>query len=1175
MATNPTFNCGEFLPGEGPLGGPDYQVTVPTDGPVDSGGPSFAPPPVSVGEEKDCRCVLQCPPIQVIGTPYQVPCTDPVQLPGRCFQQRITYTFAQECGEFPLGGIKQCADVNTYCSTQPPPHPGAKLINSKVTGQQFLGLPCPDINDDCVGACNRIVVGCVWEWFEPFDPGDGGGGDPLDPEEYKFDCIDEPSTPYPCNENGKLVSGGRCTCRQQKKKCGQKAGGPFNTLAACKNNCTDGPVVINCPYDCVESSSDPFQCDINKMPTPGGPCLCITTTRDCVFGNLDSPYKSKAACLSNCSPQGTTTDFVEDCTGPPDPPKCGWFLKETTLQGPFFNGSIFPWHAPNHPEEGKTTYSWVQYCLPLIDENGQANQHVTTAGCDNPPNLEPWCVPGDPVLSEINHLISLVPGDWVVDSKKGGVGNNGIAGGSCNCGTPPEYELGVEGLPPSFHSLPDEILSNDYSVIQVVAKKVVDPPPTGGNGTGSEGLPPPPNNDIGGGLLPPTIPSIDPQIIINQKRNNASFTVDGLSSRTSYAVTNPQGPFDDDIGLLVDDNTPRPTNFVRNTLSSPRNLLSPRISDGLQYVLKNINLFRNWSKIPGSEINQENVLQSLDSRLLVSLKKLKKIDGNVLANNEIYEIFRTRIFEGTLLDRDNGVDPVELLKLSEETQANKTVRVVKSSNPVRNQLAALALLEAFGIPADPTKLKGSSRNTVMNFNILGPDIDANIPVIIDGEEKPLYITDAGTFSPYSTLTMQDGYYIPIEGGKRLFCKTEIDHALINNEKERQKAIHLVGGKGERELTVSSPYTNRVELDYSLNLNGADPRPDVIVGKIIPTTIVTEATQKPLLYETTASYEVVDLRTSDDLKAVNDYIKHKYYYLTLFVSYDDVLLDYVEDQKTFKVKQEDVIYMDSKKNKNLPILVRHIPFYVLIFPTNRLRYLPTGVKSVITTLDKDKNIIERRLKTVPTLDPLFQGGPIFVREELGWPEGETLDVYGKRNVQNKRMVFDSTESRLKEGYKIDGRITDGTYAVRNKKVFRFLYDIVINTLEKNYILGKTSGGLSLYWFDILSRLTLTEFNRFAFLSNAQFIIKRLRDGFFNGIKIISPIKFAGTEQATKTHIVKRKTVAQGADLIDYFPQLKATLGGKQIKIDTDGVTLEGAGLTEKQEENAREGRTRTS
>ena len=680
------------------------------------------------------------------------------------------------------------------------------------------------------------------------------------------------------------------------------------------------------------------------------------------------------------------------------------------------------------------------------------------------------------------------------------------------------------------------------------------------------------------GLQPIQNPQSPQNILPTKSKRSSGNFGGGLLGRVIQPKVNlkenPQGPFDQDIGIMVPDSTPIGATEAPNNLPVSH-LFAPTINRGIDYILNNNKVFSNWSNLPSFEINQDSFSKSLDPSLLKSLKKLRKIDGSLLNSREIFEIFKTRLFEGILLDEDQGIKPLSLKRLSRETQETEFIRIKKSSNKNVNQMKALALLENTSIPADPSNVEGTAHNTVMNYNILGPDIDASIPISINGQIKPLYVTDAGTISQYKTLTMQDGYYFAVKGGKRLLCDTELDHTIINNEPEVQKAIKLLGGTGERTLSVSAAVTDRLEITNNLNLSGEDPRPDVIFAKIILSSVVTTSTNKPLLYETKASYEVMDSSSASGIANINEYIKHKVNHRVFFMSYDDVFLDYVLFKKSFNISQEDVLYEDSKTNKNIPNLVRRIPFYVLIFPTNRQRYMPTSQQSNIITLDNERNIVERHIKMAPSLEPDLYNGGGFIKEKSGWLNDSPIDVFGKSNVQNKISTFDPTETLYTEGYSVGRIITNGSLAKRTKKVFRLLYDIIVGTLDKNYVLSRKGLSPSVYWFDILSRFTLTEYNRFIFLSNSNYLSDKLKNGFFKKIRILSPIKFSGKEQLFKTTIVRRKSVEEAAASTDFFPQVKNTRRGERIDISEEGVSLGRGGLSDTQVQEAREGRTRSS
>ena len=672
-----------------------------------------------------------------------------------------------------------------------------------------------------------------------------------------------------------------------------------------------------------------------------------------------------------------------------------------------------------------------------------------------------------------------------------------------------------------------------------------------------------PSSRYGSGLRERKAPEIPPKNILEGKLPYY------MPSQTAQIKDPNAGPFDPDIDILTPQST-QGNAVVRNSLPIRNNIFNRNIGTGIDYTIRNSNLYKDWNSGYGYKVTPETVIKSIDSNLLNAFRQMKKIDGSRFTRTDVYTIFKNRILDGTINSFENTdlrLDPNEFFKIAKNTKDLQIPDIKKSTNPNQNQGAALGWLEINSISADVNASPAKHINKIMNWKFVPPDINMFLPIVVGGETKKLFVKDDGTFSLYPTLIVQDGDYV-IVNGKKLFCNTERDHAILPSEGARQTAIKLLGGTGETNLTVSSLYSQRVEYSNDLNLSGEDPREQIIFAKLEASSLVTEKTPQSLLHKTKATYKVVDTTTAQGLRDFNVYIKYKFFHRIFTMAWDDLFLDHLDFVGKFEVESEDVIFNAPKTNKSIPLLTRHVPYYIGILPTNRQKYLPFNEKSVITQFDKDINIVERKLTTVPAIDPIFWKGSPFIKTSLGWPEGNTKDIFGKTNVQNIISEYNPSATVYKEAYKVDGKLTTGTNVPRNKKFLRTLYDIVINNLDKNYVLERQGIGRGVYWFDILSRLTLTEFNRFTFLSNASTLIPTIAKGLYDNIKIFSPLKYAGEVANNKTCLLR---LQEGASA-DTFPQIKRTnITKKRFLYSTTGVRDTGQSLTNEERTEAEAGR----
>jgi hypothetical protein len=672
-----------------------------------------------------------------------------------------------------------------------------------------------------------------------------------------------------------------------------------------------------------------------------------------------------------------------------------------------------------------------------------------------------------------------------------------------------------------------------------------------------------PSSRYGSGLRERKAPEIPPKNILEGKLPYY------MPSQTAQIKDPNAGPFDPDIDILTPQST-QGNAVVRNSLPIRNNIFNRNIGAGIDYTIRNSNLYKNWNSGYGYKVTPETVIKSIDPKLLNAFRQMKKIDGSRFTRADVYTIFKNRILDGTINSFENTdlrLNPNEFFKIAKNTKDLQIPDIKKSTSPTQNQGAALGWLELNSIPADVNAAPAKHINKIMNWQFLPTDINMYIPIVVGGETKKLFVKDDRTFSPYPTLTVQDGDYIVV-GNKRLFCTTERDHAILPSEGARQTAIKLLGGTGQTNLTVSSLYSARIEYSNNLNLSGESPREQMIFAKLVGSSIVTEDTPQSLLHKTKATYQVVDTTTAQGLRDFNDYIKYKFFHRTFTMAWDDLFLDHLEFVGEFEVESEDIIFNAPKTNKNIPLLTRHVPYYIGILTTNRQTYLPFNQKSVVTQFDKDTNIVERKLSTVPTIDPTLWKETPFIENKLGWPVGNTVDVFGKTNIQNIISEYNPSATVYKEAYKVDGKLTTGTNVRRNKKFLRTLYDIVINNLDKNYVLERQGTGRGVYWFDIFSRLTLTEFNRFTFLSNASTLIPTIAKGLYDDIKIFSPLKYAGEVANNKTCLLRLK---EGASA-DTYPQIKRTnITQNRFVYSTTGVSETRAAITNTERTEAKAGR----
>jgi hypothetical protein len=412
-----------------------------------------------------------------------------------------------------------------------------------------------------------------------------------------------------------------------------------------------------------------------------------------------------------------------------------------------------------------------------------------------------------------------------------------------------------------------------------------------------------------------------------------------------------------------------------------------------------------------------------------------------------------------------------------------------------------------------------------NWKTLSSDIERYIELNVDGELKRYYVNDDDTFVDRSTLSLKDGEYFDVRvSGKvqRLYAKSEKDHAYLIPENVRHSIISLLGGDSSRTLQVSASLSSTIEFNYSLSA----PRQNFYFLSCVLSSINSSPVEGVLLQKTSAVYKLAEASSVEGLSAINAYIKYKANHRVFVLDDEDIMLDYIEQTSSVTLSQMDVISDSPKENKAVPILTRQIPWYIIIYPTNRPDF---NIFNSISKIDsmQTSGAVSRSLKFKTALSPQLNttNGSLFVKKEL---EGiNSQNVYQETGNQFRFYKIDPEADIYKKGYEdSDGNKLEAKQAVRTrqKSGFRIVKEI-ITELDNNYLLDLNGLGKNITEFDAFSRLKFTEFNRLLGQENFRLIRSQLRKGIINDVKVI-PVINRTSKNVTfnNTQIIQKKTVA---------------------------------------------------
>lgn len=607
----------------------------------------------------------------------------------------------------------------------------------------------------------------------------------------------------------------------------------------------------------------------------------------------------------------------------------------------------------------------------------------------------------------------------------------------------------------------------------------------------------------------------------------------------------PTGLMDSEIAYL---RTPKSAKIIENKTGSS-DLFGPRIDENIAYIVENTEFRNNWNSEKSAGVGVNALFKSLTPEVILSLRKIKNYDGSPLTNSQIFSMIGSRILDGTL----GNINTLQIKNLEKSSNSlGDDFEIIPSNSDLVNESAALGYIERHFFSLDPEKSEGDMRWILPNWKIFATDVEKHIEIKLraraGGEEKlsKFYIKDDNTLVGRSNLMLQDGDYVDVRVGgqlKRYYCKSEIDHAFIIPEQIRQKVVKLLGGNPHRTLSVSADASSGIEFDYSLST----PRQNFYVMSAILSSTVTEPISQGsyLLKDTTLTYDLVETSSVSGLETLNEYIRYKANSRTFIIDDDDRILDYIEQTGRLQVKQTDILVDAPKTIKTTPLLTRQIPWYIIIYPTNRTEYNIFNGKSTVDTYNSS-GAVTRRLKTTSTLALDFNKENLNKFAPIKLTGVKYTDVYGNYNTQTRITEINADATEYKTGYRknnIEVGSAQEVAPTRNKTTFRIIKEI-ITELNNNYILDWNSLGRTLTTFDVMSRLSLKEFSKFTTLENYSLLFPLIKNGLVQDVKVFEPTAFTGSRlNKTKTQLIQQKI--KKSSQADTFPVIKAITSGYLI------------------------------
>ncbi len=614
-------------------------------------------------------------------------------------------------------------------------------------------------------------------------------------------------------------------------------------------------------------------------------------------------------------------------------------------------------------------------------------------------------------------------------------------------------------------------------------------PPNGGNPPlfpGQPGIivekgPEPPNGNTNSTEI------VDPSILNQNISPNQNPTSLGNDPYIQFLInSNNNG----NIDLKFTPYKITPTSFLPQYGTKYDNIFSKIRHKSIDNILNEKVTSFEVTNIDYFNITKEHLKSSLVKRLQ-GIFDLKYPNGISVDSNTIFNFFKRHI-EGQTIDK---IDIDYLLKLTKDKKENtkesrssiqKSGYGVSKSNLIQNRKAKrsiktnISTKQPFTIDELKKKLKPIDRNKFtgeeaallklwyfipedINKRVLFQRSDGSIDyILVDNNDTIQYTTTNGTvveaeINVDDTITVTFGD----ESQEDRFLVSDIDKAAVLNPFDEHELMNRLGITKEISLEVSSTNTD-IEFNYEVS-----DIPDSHYVLMLDTDSIENSNSETSLYikETFANYTV-----ETNVNTINNEIKYRAYpWLVLTIDHNDPIWEYFindPDTNTFKFKFTDFSFKNLDFESSNDILVRRIPKFIIVLPTDKTQYNIFNGRSIL----EDWNVRSIRWTLSPDAElsnTSLIHHPLVIENTFIHSSAESKE--GAYSTQDFHCVYSSIDKRFEATYKdFDNRDETRLEIDGLRKAIK-----VATALVEDY---EIDGGLT--WYDILSRLSRRELYTFA-------------------------------------------------------------------------------------------------
>lgn len=513
----------------------------------------------------------------------------------------------------------------------------------------------------------------------------------------------------------------------------------------------------------------------------------------------------------------------------------------------------------------------------------------------------------------------------------------------------------------------------------------------------------------------------------------------------------------------------------------------------------------SWNEIDLQNLSDEQLLNSLNPRLVNAFQYLRYVGGKVVGVSTFLGVIRKHLLEGTM----DEFDPRFYIDAAASQYTQKFEVLEKPAQKEQADRLAISYL-INNLHTYQNNKKSNWRNFQINrVRPLNEDVKLSInAVTLSGSEETINIPNEGfqvdTLAAVDTVTVPSighpnklnignggGYYIDSTdlGLSGIAVPTDniIPDSYYAPPPVRSKVLDMLDVDSAITITASSSENKHEFKSGDLGASAIKP----LFFALNLSSVEGDYFSDSLVENYSATYSLLtasaDIQTHLNNNALNT--------PAVSIDYRDPIYRYILDTSAFSISLND-FNLNGFKDKAFSSIgsrfVRNIPFGLVIMPVAGGMFNPLNGQS---TLQKHGNVHVRSLSILPALDSSIDGetAPMFRYYSLNVEDGVNRVGIGEQestqNIGYRYFEEDFTKtfysaSSSSYGYSATPPSAQGTaYMLRE----------VIDYLSATY------SPTSVTWYDIFSRMPVTRVGEMFYDSNESLILE-IANGLRGGITV---------------------------------------------------------------------------